>query len=440
MTDAALRVELYGTHVGELTRASRGRALFAWSNDAIARWPLRSTPLSASLPVGTSSVETTESFFGALLPEGRWLDRLANALHVGSNDLVGIFDAVGADLAGALTIGAGRTAGEPRMLGEAELVELLSQAAGYILGGGGSALPGFQRKLTLTHADGGWIAGNGTLASTHILKPVSEADRHLVEGENYVLGIARAMRLLHFDSWVETIGRSPVLVIERYDRRVTATGIERIHQEDLAQALALPWGGDDKFERGNPGASLAAVAAALDRDRSIFDRGEPDREKLLRYTVLNVAAGNTDAHAKNFSLLRFDDGHSRLAPFYDAAPLALGFEAPLDLAMSISGERFITRVTVDHLVDEARTWGVESSRAREVISQTLDAVIEATRRLPAHESISKHVPGYIRGQAQNLAAGRPARIDAPVPPILMPRLGTPSPAAPAPKRSDPEAP
>lgn len=427
MTDAPLSVELYGTSIGELTRTSRGRALFVWSADAIVRWPLRSTPLSASLPVGTSSVDTTESFFGALLPEGRWLDRLATALQVRSNDLVGILGAVGSDLAGALTIGAGRAAGEPRMLEERELVELLRQAAGYVLGGGGSALPGFQQKLALTYADGDWIAGHGSVASTHILKPVAEENRHLVEGENYVLGIARALRLLHFDSWVEAIGGSPVLVIERYDRRVTTSGIERIHQEDLAQALALPWGGDDKFERSNPRASLASVAAALDRDRNIFDRGEPDREKLLRYTVLNVAAGNTDAHAKNFSLLRFDSGRSRLAPFYDAAPLALGFDAPLDLAMSISGERYVTRVTVDHLVDEARTWGIESSRAREVIARTLDDVIEATRHLPAHESIVKHVPGYIRGQAQNLAAGKPARIDTPMPPILMPRLGTPSP-------------
>ena len=427
MSDPALRVELYGVHIGDLTRAPRGRALFDWSNDALARWPLRSTPLSASLPVGTSNVDTTESFFGALLPEGRWLDLLANALQVRSNDLIGIFGAVGADLIGALTIGAGRVTGQPRLLEESELVQLLSQAAGYILGGGGSALPGFQRKLALTRSDGRWIAGNGTKPSTHILKPVSEENRHLVEGENYVLGVARALGLLHFDSWVDTIGQTPVLVVERYDRRITNSSIERIHQEDLAQALALPWGGDDKFERSNRGASLAAIASVLDRDRSIFDRTEPDREKLLRYTVLNVAAGDTDAHAKNFSLLRFDDGRSQLAPFYDAAPLALGFEAPLELAMSISGERVITRVTLDHLVDEACAWGLESSRAREVIAQTLDAVIAATRELPAHQSISKHVPGYIRGQAQNLAAGKPARITTPMPPILMPRLGTPPP-------------
>ena len=39
---------------------------------------------------------------------------------------------------------------------------------------------------------------------------------------------------------------------------------------------------------------------------------------LLRRTTFNVAVGNADAHAKNFSLLHdADDPEIRLAPFYD---------------------------------------------------------------------------------------------------------------------------
>lgn len=423
MAELSLGVELYGTQIGELDRRG-GKASFEWSAEAETRWKLQATPLSHSMPVGISSPERTESFFGALLPEGRWLDRLSATLQVASNDLVGLLDKVGADLAGALRVGAGRDAGPPKPIDSAELQALLAQASGFVLGGGGSAISGFQRKLTLTRLDERWLNGNGSIASTHIIKPVLAENRALAEGENYVLGIARTLGLLHFESWIEMIGAAPALIIERYDRQATNSGVERIHQEDFAQALGLPWGGDDKFERNNAGASLAAIAAVLDRDRSIFDRGESDREKLLKYVTLNVTAGNTDAHAKNFSLLRFDTGSARLAPFYDAAPLALGFEAPLGMAMSIAGEKLITQVTTDHLVDEARAWGVGAASAREVIGETLDRIIGATRELAAHESIADHVPGYIRGQAQNLAAGKPARLDTSGPPILMPRLGS----------------
>ncbi|GAA0991351.1 type II toxin-antitoxin system HipA family toxin [Subtercola frigoramans] len=422
--DLTLDVTLYGTPIGELTRGPSGKASFEWSREGEARWKLRATPLSHSLPVGTTSSHATESFFGALLPEGRWLDQLSNALHVASNDIVGLLSEVGADLAGALVVGSARETLEPMRVGTDEMQQLLARAAGFMLGGGGSALAGFQRKLTLTRLDGHWVNGNGAIASSHIIKPVAEDNRDLIEGENYVLTLARSLGLLNFESWTEMIGSTPVLVIERYDRKRTSAGIERIHQEDLSQALGLPWGGDDKFERNNAGANLRAIAAVLDRDRTIFDEGEPDREKLLKYTVLNVAAGNTDAHAKNFSMLRPAHGAATLAPFYDASPLALGFEAPLDLAMTIGGERFVTKITVDHLTDEAQSWGLEPRRAREVIEETLSRIIDGTQVIEAHDSIAAHVPGYIRGQARNLAAGRPARLDTPIPPILMRKLGS----------------
>lgn len=64
-------------------------------------------------------------------------------------------------------------------------------------------------------------------------------------------------------------------------------------------------------------------------------------------------------------------------------------------------------------------------RAADTIARTLDQIIEATRKIPAHHTIEKHVPGYIRGQAQNLAAGKRARITSPIPLMAMPRLGTP---------------
>jgi len=421
-----LPVSLYGTHVGELV-SSGGKAILRWSPEAEERWGINSAVLSRSLRVSLSSIEHTESFFGALLPEGRHLDRLATSAKTVSNDLLGLLAHVGADLAGALRVGQPRDPTEPQALSLIEVAALLDSASGFLVGGGGSALPGFQRKLTLTLQEGRWVRGNGTLPSTHILKPVEAEYRSSVESEHYVLRIAKHLGLAQFETWVEEIGELSVLVIERYDRRRTSSGtIERLHQEDAGQALGLPWGGNDKFERNNPASSLRAVASLLDVNRSVIDKNRfADRLLLLRYTVLNVAAGNTDAHAKNFSLLHGDNGRSRLAPFYDAAPLALDYDLGTALAMKINGVTQLPEVSIADITAEALSWGLPAADIAETIADSLERIIEATRVITASPLIELHVPGYIRGQAQNLAAGKKARIASPIPLMAMPRLGTP---------------
>ncbi|NYF09474.1 serine/threonine-protein kinase HipA [Leifsonia sp. AK011] len=421
MPEESLEVSLYGTVIGELVRG-RGGADFRWSDAAERRWGLNSAVLSRSLLVGTTNRGQAESFFGALLPEGMHLDRLAKEAKVASDDLVGLLEHVGADLAGALRIGRPRDATEPDRLSEREVSLLLDTASGFLVGGGGTALPGFQRKLTLTRRDGSWWRGNGSIASTHILKPVLTEHRSAVEGEAYLLAIGRELGLVTYESWTERIGDRFVLVVERYDRRQQGDDIVRLHQEDTGQALGLPWGGSEKFEQNDSRASLVSVAGLLDTGRTVFSPGRPDAEKLLRYTVLTVAGGNTDAHAKNFSLLHADDGSTELAPYYDAAPLALAYDGTQTLAMRVNGVSQLPDVTRDDLVEEAAGWGLAD--ARPIVDETLEAIIAATRSLEAHASIAAHVPGYVRGQAQNLLDGRPARIPSAVPLLTLEHLGS----------------
>lgn len=428
MTSDDLPVALYGTAIGHLERDG-GRAVLRWSAAAEDRWGLGSRVLSASLRVGEESAELSESFFGALLPEGEHIARLAREVKVARGDLVGLLAEVGADLAGALRI-TGASASEPRepdLLSSADVTALLERADGFLLGGGGSALPGFQRKLTLTREENRWIRGNGVIPSTHILKPVGADDRHAVEAEAYALAVARAAGLTTADSWVEQIGTRWVLVIERYDRHRVDGRIERLHQEDAAQALGIPWGGNEKFEQNDARASLSVIASLLDRGRNLFSARDGDRMSLLRYTAFNVAIGNTDAHAKNFSFLHDDRGQVSLAPLYDVAPLALAYDATTRLSMRINGVTHLPDVTRDDLVAEGVGWGLTHSSARTAVDETLSAMIEATRVLPAHESIESHVPGYVRGQAQNLLDGEPARIASHLPLMLRKRLGTPQP-------------
>lgn len=192
-------------------------------------------------------------------------------------------------------------------------------------------------------------------------------------------------------------------MLERYDRHELGDGtVQRIHQEDAAQALSLPWRGDDKFEHNNPGSNLAAIAAQLDEGRTVFARGESDKLRLLRYVTFNVAIGNTDAHAKNISLLRRDGQQGQLAPLYDVAPVAFFYEGRKQLAQKVNGQMNQPLVTVEDLVAEARKWGIDDRQSAEAINDTLERLMDATRTTPARDDIRTTIPGYIRGQAQNL--------------------------------------
>ena len=418
MAESELPVILYGLRIGELVRTG-GRALLRWSDAAERRWGINSPALSNGLRVGLASIDATEAFFGALLPEGDALDRLARQVGTSSNDLVGILERVGADLVGALSVGGAGTRREAaHVLTGDELQVALRDAHGFLLGesggavgGGGSAVAGIQRKLALTRIDGQWAVGNDNVPSTHILKPVAAGARMIVIREQYTLDLARALGLTTFGSWIETIGEQSVLVVERYDRTDVNGVITRLHQEDMAQALVLPWGGNDKFQWANPAANLAAIAAALDRERSIFDTGPSQRERLLRYVTFNVAVGNTDAHAKNYSILRPEEGPPQLAPLYDAAPIMLSYDASQRLALYVDDQQWLPDVTVDHLANEAVRWGVADARAREIIVDTLEQLVVATHDVVADPIIGATVPGFIRGQTKNLLAGKRAALD-----------------------------
>ncbi|WP_341580034.1 type II toxin-antitoxin system HipA family toxin [Microbacterium schleiferi] len=425
MTDA-LPVRLYDTRIGTLERTARGGVVLRWSREAIDRWGENSRVLSAGLRVGVDDEHASEAFFGGLLPEGEHIARLAREVKVDRGDVVGLLAEVGADLAGALRVGhLEAQQRDPEKLDIDAVGALLDRASGFLIGGGGSALPGFQRKLTLTRRDGSWWRGNGVIPSTHILKPVAAEYVASVESENYALQVARHPGLLAFETWTETVAGRPVLVVERYDRVDDGDTVRRIHQEDAAQALRLPWGGNDKFEQNNPSATLRGIAGLLDTGRTVFETPYADRLRLARYAAFTIAVGNTDAHAKNFSLLHDERGRITLAPIYDAAPLALAYDATDALALRINGVTRLPDVTASDLVAEATSWGVPDGEARAAIDETLTAIVEATRDVHAHPAIEAHVPGYIRGQAENLLAGRPARISSTIPLALRERIGSP---------------
>ena len=419
-----LIVRLSGAEIGEIEPSGR----FRWTPEWMRLAPLNARVLSSSLPFGASALDS-EPFFGGLLPEGAGLERLAREARVASNDLFGLLSEVGADVGGAVTIGEPRPALDPIVIEEEEYGRILERAAGYIrgisVGGGGSAATGVQPKVALTWEPqpGRWLIGRGSTPSTHLLKPVPVEHGDRIRAEAYLNDIARTLGLSAHEARVEPAGERLVLVVERYDRLREGSGIRRLHQEDAAQALGLPWGGNSKYESVDARASLRGIARIL--PHSALAAAPSERERLLSLTVLNLTAGNTDAHAKNVSFLLPDLGAAfgadaeriRLADAYDLVPQVL-FEAdPPPLAMRINGRSLPGGITIADLVAEGVSWGLRESRASEIVESVLDEVIAAVSARPAGDAVARRVSALLQEQSENLLRGDPAWTR-PLPPAI----------------------
>ncbi|EQD46861.1 HipA, partial [mine drainage metagenome] len=167
-----------------------------------------------------------------------------------------------------------------------------------------------------------------------------------------------------------------VLVVERFDRRVgDGGGIERIHQEDMCQALGFP--SRRKYQQSG-GPSLRQVAALVRRWTGASAGGLGELDALLRQVVLNVVIGNADAHGKNLGLLHHSSGTVALAPIYDVMATTYYPGVDQTLGMYVGAARQLGEVTLADLTREATSWGMPEARAAKVIGEVLERVPEAT--------------------------------------------------------------
>ena len=99
----------------------------------------------------------------------------------------------------------------------------------------------------------------------------------------------------------------------------------------------------------------------------------------LSFLVYSVLIGNHDAHAKNVSIIHDSDG-PRIADLYDAVPILQINDAPSmvgskklhdKMSLAIGQEFDHHSITLDHVRQEAATWGALSER-------TVDDIIQAT--------------------------------------------------------------
>jgi serine/threonine-protein kinase HipA len=395
---------LYDTPVAVLMPGPEFRIRLEWHAEGIERWGLGSPVLSVGLPIGAPVGPRDMrglDFFENVLPEGPALARMAALAGARPVDTYGILTAFGRDCAGALMVlpdgeRPGQTDGNgyaPMTVGD--LRRVISALDTAPLGaaperGFRPSLAGFQRKALLGRsADGTWQLPYGDAPSTWILKP--DGSYPMAANEATCLRLAAACGLTVPETEILQVSGFPVLAVRRYDRQDSPSGEipVRVHQEDGCQATATPPG--LKYEeQGGP--ALRDLAGIL------RNFGDPqDVTSLLRRTTFNMAVGNADAHAKNFSLLHERDSATvTLAPLYDViSTISLEItdsagqpmQADTHLGQRVGGEADIRKVTAGNLIDETATWGIRRRAAAAVVTEMLEQVLAAIPETPGDERV-----------------------------------------------------
>ncbi len=182
---------------------------------------------------------------------------------------------------------------------------------------------------------------------------------------------------------VTTEGRA--LVVARYDRQMGRTGsIKRLHQEDFAQANGILPG------RNYEGGRVASLSLY-----GILQTGThlPPGEalKLVDQVIFNILIANTDAHAKNYSMIL--SAGRRVAQLYDACSSLLWEHMNQYHAQKIAGHALKPgEVTRKHWECIARDTGLNARSLRLRVQELARAIMNSK---PAATETVGNLPGAL---------------------------------------------
>ncbi len=360
--------------VGRLHPTGRGGVVFQYTSSWLEH--AGSFPISLSLPLVEEAfpADLSTAFFDNLLPEEGLRALVADGHNLDSNATYALLEVLGAECAGAFVILPDHETPSVdsyryRPLSQADLTDYIAQLPTQPLLGGQEemrlSLAGAQSKGVVRineHAEF-FLPQNGA-PSTHIIKPASPRFPNLPGNEVFCMGLAAHMGL-EVPPFFLTPTLPQAFVVARYDRRMAGDSIERLHQEDFCQALGFE--SKKKYQKGMGTATLPLCFNLL----SHCQNPENDAHRLLQWVIFNVCIGNSDAHAKNISLL-YDGEKPRLAPFYDLVSTA-PYKVSQKLALKIGGGN-----------DGDRLYNGAWKRFSDDISMDYSVMVNACNELATH--------------------------------------------------------
>lgn len=313
---AQLDVLLYGTKIGSITLLPGDRSIFifddAYVNDR--QRPILSLSfLSQSQEIITSTRPTQTKlspFFSNLLPEGHLRTYLAAQAKTNPEREFYLLQALGEDLAGAVTI---KTTQEKVPLQTLKTKASKQKAEDAVLH---FSLAGVQMKFSaLMATQGGLTVPAQGVGGQWITKLPSPRFPQVPENEYLMLQLAKEIgidipptqlvnmqditNLPDIGVWSE----KKALAIKRFDRHEDGS---RIHIEDFAQVYNIyPQKKYDKVSYNNIAKMLFSTT------------GEKGVKEFIKRFTFNTLIGNGDMHLKNWSFIYPDRRTPQLAPGYD---------------------------------------------------------------------------------------------------------------------------
>jgi serine/threonine-protein kinase HipA len=402
-----------GKVVGRLTLDEHGDMGFAYDAAWLANPEAR--PISCSLPKREAPFNRRETrpFFAGLLPEESVRQEVARVLGLSERNDFALLKALGGDIAGALTLWpegeippATDGTGPREPLGDNALIDLLDTLPKrpFLAGRLRLSLAGAQTKLPVVVIDDRIALPAPGEPTTHILKPPLQHYPASTENEAFVMQLAAAIGLDVAPAIPRKTKDRPYLLIKRYDRHIDEQGrVQRLHQEDFCQALAVV---PEQKYAAEGGPTVKTSFALLNKAAS---RPAVEILKLLDAALFNLVAGNADAHGKNFSLLYRPN--TAFAPLYDLMCTVAYPEIDKTLAIKIAGvsdlKEFVPRTWQKFAVDTSIGLPFLRRRVKEICEAAQDHAEHVAQSIADQgfeaEALTRYA-SIVRSRAGSIAA------------------------------------
>jgi serine/threonine-protein kinase HipA len=234
------------------------------------------------------------------------------------------------------------------------------------------SLGGHQGKFTAARLGGSWLWPNISLPSTHIFKPEPHDLRYASAVELATMNLAELCGLdtpaRGIESFHDRAGDEQCYVIERFDRALSDGITIRLRCEDMLQSMGRS--PEDKYDP-DAGDCIALLRKVDPSDELAY--------QWVERLAFNTYVGNSDAHAKNYSLMLAE--HIALAPVYDEICTRFWPRYNQELSMPVAGEFFAENVMSQHWEQLAQQNALDPSRvvciARNMREKVHDGMDEA---------------------------------------------------------------
>ncbi len=324
------------------------------------------SPLLDIKAEGNFDNRVTRSFFDNLLPEGKIRALLEKFVGKSLTNDFQFLEKFGADCAGAFIITPNEDYPEQTLSNDFEELGLSELSKAYLNNEnlmshvmqkhrGRFSLAGAQDKVPFVYMDHKvYIPTNG-VATTHVLKPphFSKSVKDSVYNEYFSMKLASAcgLKVPRVDVIESEI---PFYVVERFDRKMIAGEVKRLHQIDFCQAQGYLT--EEKYQEDG-GPSLKSNYLCLKKNSS--DMIE-DTKIFIRWICFNLLIGNNDCHSKNISFL-WDGRKYRLSPFYDLLCTSIYRGYSAEFAFKLNDNGYWGQWKKEHFKKEIISWGLDKS-------------------------------------------------------------------------------